>query len=505
MPPNKQSYMRILGTTGLKQTGGFVYEEFLYRLRGRNGVKVYREMSENNSVVGSILFHIDMLVRKVNWTVQTPQGMEDDPKAIEQKEFLESVILDMDHTWEDFISEVISMIPYGWVYFEKVFKLRRGNTRDPKTRSQFNDGKWGWRKFDIRGQETLWRWEFGEDNEILGMVQQDTWNPAKGNPLIPIEKSLLFRTRVMKNNPEGYSLLRPAVRDWFFLKRIQEIEAIGIERDLAGMPIMEVPADILSTEAPPEAQALRSDLETMIQQVRVDERWGGLIPSELDCDGNPTGFKFRLQTTGGKRMIDTNEIIKRYESRIAMAFSAEFIMIGMDKVGTESLHSGKTSMFKMAMETILTDMIASTFNRNAVSQLMELNGVPREYWPRIVPGSLDKPELDKLGKYITDLATSGVLSPNKALENQLLMFADLPLPEEHDDDMFNNDSIPTPQTSADQATGVLSALQIQAIMSINQALADGKIDIDAAKELAGAALNMSPENAIRFLSKSKSE
>jgi len=499
MADTRRMNLAVLGSTGLKQHGGFIDEEFLHRLRGLNGIKLYREMSENNSIVGAILFIIDMIVRQVEWRVQTPEGMEDNPAAVREKEFLESCLQDMSHTWEDFISEVMTMLIYGWQYNEIVYKIRKGDSKDPKFRSQFNDGRWGWRRIEGRSQDTLFRWIFDEEGGLDGMVQQDIYRPMSGIVDIPIEKSLLFRTRSVKGNPEGKSLLRPAVRDWFFLKRVQEIEAIGIERDLAGMPLFEVPRELLLEDAEAEDKALRVALETMIQQIRVDERWGGLIPSELDREGNPTGYKFRLQTTGGRRMIDTNSIIKRYESRIAMVFLAEFIMIGMDKVGTESLHEGKSSMFKLALETILGEMIASPFNRFGVGRLMSRNRVPREYWPMVKPADLDSPDLEKMGKFIQSLATAGLLSPNRPLEAKLLTDAKLPPPPEEEDEMFDDPNLPTPRDAPDQQAGVLSPSQIDAVMKINRAIKKREITLAAAKELAAATLGMEPGTVERYL------
>lgn len=501
IPKQLDRKMRLstLGSTGLKETSGFILEEQLVRLRGRNGVKLYTEMAENNSIVGTILYIVDMIVRQVQWRVETPTGMENDPAAIREKEFLETALTDMSHTWEDFISEVLSLLIYGWSYFETVYKIRRGNSRDPRFRSQYNDGRWGWRKIEIRSQDTLWQWLFDDEGGLEGMLQQDFYRLNQSNAVLPIEKCLLFRTRSRKGNPEGKSLLRPAVRSWFFLKRIQEIEAIGIERDLAGMPIMEVPREILLEDAGAEANQLRTALERMIQQIRVDERWGGLIPSELDQDGKPTGYKFRLQTTGGRRMIDTNEIIKRYESRIAMVFLAEFIMIGMDKVGTQSADESKKNFFKLSLETVLHDMIATTFNRFAVNRLMSLNRVPQNLWPKIVPSSLDSPDLDKLGNFIKSLSQSGLLSPNRNLENKLLSDARLPVPPDEDQDLFDDPSIPTPRGAADQASGVLSPEQISTIMDINRGIKRGEMTVEAARELAAAALGMDSSNVDRFL------
>lgn len=497
--PTRQMNLAVLGTTGLKQHSGYIDEEFLIRLRGRNGIKLYREMAENNSIVGSILFILDMIVRQVEWRVETPEGMEENPEAIREKEFLEGAIDDMSHTWEDLISEVLTMLVFGWSFFEIVYKIRKGDTHNSKTRSKFSDGRWGWRKIEIRAQETLWRWLFDEENGLDGMVQQDMYRPIGGNVVLPIEKAILFRTRSNKGNPEGKSLLRPAVRSWFFLKRIQEIEAIGIERDLAGMPIFEVPREMLLEDASPEDKALRSQLETMIQQIRIDERWGGLIPTELNEEGKPTGYKFRLATTGGRRMIPTNDIVKRYESRIAMVFAAGFIMIGMDKVGTQSAEDSKQDLFKLSLETILTDMIASPFNRFGVGRLMSLNRVPQELWPRVVPSSLDSPDLEKLGSFIQSLANAGVLSPNRPLETKLLSDARLPPPPDEDAELFTDPSQPTPRESPDQAAGVLSPSQISSVMDINRGIKKRELTLDAAKELAAAALGMDAANVERFL------
>ena len=67
--PKNTSPMIELGVTGIKRVGGYIDEEFLPALRGRKAVKVYREMSMNDSMVGSLLFAIDKLIREVEWKV----------------------------------------------------------------------------------------------------------------------------------------------------------------------------------------------------------------------------------------------------------------------------------------------------------------------------------------------------------------------------------------------------------------------------------------------------
>ena len=99
-----------IGRIGVKRYGGRFYEEFLRELQGINGVRVYEEMSENDDVVGSILFAIKMLIRQADWSVQAASGEEVDQNAAE---FVESCLHDMSATWTDTISEILSFLTYG--------------------------------------------------------------------------------------------------------------------------------------------------------------------------------------------------------------------------------------------------------------------------------------------------------------------------------------------------------------------------------------------------------
>ena len=416
--------LNVYGRTGLKYAGGFIIEEFHRALVGTQGIKVYREMQDNDAVIGGVLYAIKTLIRQVDWRIE-PSG--DSPQAQEQADFVQGCLDDMSHTFEDFITEILSFLPYGWSYFELVYKRRGGDTDDPTTRSQYDDGKIGWRKIDIRSQDSLQRWEIDEAGGIQGMWQASA--PRYELLFIPIEKALLFRTERTKNNPEGRSILRNAYRSWYFLKRIQETEAIGIQRDLVGLPVLQVPPEIMSPTASAEQQSLRGQLEQLIQEIHRDEREGVVIPSELDQDGKPTGFKLGLLSTGGQRQLDIDAIVRRYEQRIAASVLAEFILLGMDGIGSFALASSKTDMFGLAIGAIM-DQITATFNRFAISRLMDINSVPRELWPTLVHGDVESPPLDELGTFINSMASAGVIKPDAALERKIREMANLPEPEE---------------------------------------------------------------------------
>lgn len=97
--------MKEYGRIGQKRWEGQFYEEFLPELSGMRGIKVFKEMKENDDTVGAILFAIKMMIRQVEWHVE-PGG--DSAKDKEAAEFVESCMGDMQATWTDTISEILS-------------------------------------------------------------------------------------------------------------------------------------------------------------------------------------------------------------------------------------------------------------------------------------------------------------------------------------------------------------------------------------------------------------
>ena len=204
-----------VGSTGLPTHSGKIFEEFLPELKGKRAFKAYREMRDNDSTVGAILFAVDMLIRQVEWTM-VPAS--ETPLDQEFADFMWSVLNDMSTTWEDTLSEILSMLVFGFSAHEIVYKRRLGE--DAEVRSKFDDGRIGWRKLPIRAQETVDKWVFADDGGIDGFDQVAP--PSYQRVFIPIEKSLLFRTSTHKGNPEGRSILRNAWRAYTLKKQIED-------------------------------------------------------------------------------------------------------------------------------------------------------------------------------------------------------------------------------------------------------------------------------------------
>lgn len=411
-----------LGTTGLKRASGYIDEEFLPQLRGRKSVQVFKEMSENDPLVGALLFSIDRLLRNVEWTVKPGGKTAQDARAAE---FVEQCMNDMDEPWSNFIGEVLTMLPYGWSWHEVVYKKRGGQwNKNPKMRSKFSDDLIGWRKMPIRSQETLLRWVFDSAGETQAMVQLAP--PFYKTTVLPMERSLLFRYKTNKGNPEGMSMLRNAYRPWYMKKRLEEFEAVGIERDLAGLPVVKVPAEMLRAKPGTEQAKAVQAFKQMVKSVRRDEQEGIVFPMAYDQDTKQPLYSFELMGGGGGRQFNTDAIIKRYEERILMTVLADFILVGHQSVGSYSLHTDKTGIFRTSLNSI-AETIADVLNRYALPRLFMVNGWKPEHLPTIVPTDVDSPDIAQLGQFMQSMAGTGVSwFPDGELENFVREAARLP-------------------------------------------------------------------------------
>ena len=415
-----------MGTTGLREFSGVLYEEILLALRFPNATRVYREMSDNDPIIGASLFAIEMMIRQVDWTF-TPasESSEDQEKA----DFCISLMDDMEKPWTEVINDILSFLPYGFAINELVYKRRYGSREDRRFDSKYSDGYFGWRKLPTRAQDTVSRWIFDEPvdgvsrGELRGFVQQP---PNGGKDItIPIDKFLLFRVNSRKDNPESVSVLRNAYRPWFFKKRIEEYEAIGIERDLAGLPIAFIPPSYMSNDASPSDKQVYASIQNLVANVRNNEQAGIVFPMAYDETGNKL-FDFKLlgQSGSGKN-FDTQVVIQRYNSNIAQTMLADFILLGQQSVGSFALSSNKTKLFSTAIGAWL-DTIAEVFNNQALPRLWDMNGWDKSSMPMLTYSDIEKQDPAILADYFSKLVSAGAIQPDVGLEDWLRGTVDAP-------------------------------------------------------------------------------
>ena len=397
-----------LGVSGRNTyTGDIRADEFLQELRGKRAIQKYREMRDNNAIVGSIMYAVEQTLRDVKIAVKPSN---DSVVAKQEAEFLQSVLDDMDHSLDDHISESLSYLTYGFSWFEVVYKRREGDFRSPKKNSKYEDGRIGIKKIAIRAPWTVEGFEVDQQTgEILGMHQEAVW--GKTPAMIPVEKSIYYRTTSLNNDPSGRSVLRNAYTSYQYLNKIQSYEAIAIERELHGVPVGRMPAEYMSSDASDDQANLRGQFERILRDLKNNEQGYALLPSDLyvDSDGKPTSQRLmdiELITANGSRSIDIDPIVKRYQHDIARSLMAEFLMLGSSS-GSYALSKTKTDLFLRSLESYI-NTIVDVLNKQLVERLWQLNGLPWDTMPKLVAGDVAPHDLREIASFLRNLNGAGI-------------------------------------------------------------------------------------------------
>src|SRR5437870_12942795 len=151
-----------MGAIGLKQYSGNIAEENRRELRFPEACRTFRTMSQDATIKAAISL-VEMMISRVDWTVDL--GVEPDAAMKARGAFLEEVMHDMDHSFEDFIREVTSMYTYGFCVNEKAY-----NRRTYDAGSSYNDNKIGIKRLPFHSLEIICRWVFIVDGlDCLGL------------------------------------------------------------------------------------------------------------------------------------------------------------------------------------------------------------------------------------------------------------------------------------------------------------------------------------------------
>jgi hypothetical protein len=319
--------------------------------------------------------------------------------------------------------------------------------RYKKNGSKYNDGLVGLKAILPRSQETISKWNFSEDGQKLTGATQALNNISDGygrfstlmskgvsEITIPREKFLLFRTDAKKDNPEGRSILRNLFTTWQYRIAVEEDEAVGVKRDMRGIPILRMPPRYMAADASEEDKAVYTYMQKVLRNIQNNEQAGLIIPAVYDEQTKQPLFDFELlgiKGTGTKN-YDTNQIITRLETKMLMAFFADILRMGNDKVGSFALAGSKTSILAVAIEHRLKE-IQDVLNQDLIPQLFALNGWEETEYPKFVYGDLEDQDLQDFSAAIQRCAATTTIAKTPGNINYIA--EQLGLPDRVDEEM----------------------------------------------------------------------
>ena len=408
---------RELGVTGLRYANNYLYEdESVPDLRFPYSVKTFDRMC-SDPIISGTLFVINQFIRKVEWGIKPKGGLNASDESKRKAEIIRKALFeDMDRSFDQVMSDVCSFIRNGFAFFEPVYKV--------------NDGLILWKDISARHATSIKGFKFDDRGNLRAIEQyQITGNTTLAYSSItkdiPTSRLLHFRTDSEKNNPLGRSVLKNAYKAWYFKTKLEEHEAIGVEREMNGLPLIKMPVEYFNAtqEDNPEMATIFKEMVRMGQNARNNEQACVVIPSDSQDENNNPMFSFELISSNGTRSLDTSKIIERYDYRIGQSLISDFMLMGSTSTGSFALSDNKLGSFIRSLEAYL-EVIAEQFNRVAIRRIYEMNGWDLEDKCELVHEPIGQDSIDDLGKYLDNI--KNFITPDQALENALRKRADLP-------------------------------------------------------------------------------
>jgi phage gp29-like protein len=381
-----------MGSYGTQVYGGYISEEYLHTLRGRQRADTYDQMRRGDPQVKMCLSSVKNPIKSATWEVE-PADDSDDAKS--DAEFIHHILFnDLGQPFVDFLSEALTMIDFGHSVFEVIHKVVINN----KQFGSYN----GIKSLAFRSQRTIERWNLVPETGELKSISQYAFGDIGKVVDIPAENLLIFSIEKEGANYEGVSMLRPCFGPWFRKNNYLKLNAIGIEKFAVPTPLFEVP----------EGKENSSQYGMMIQ---VLEHY---LTHQKNYLGYPAGWKVDLRTnTYDPSKVETS--IDNEDTRMTKAFLANFLELGTGKSsGSYALSNDLSDFFLSGLDQV-AGKIAEVINQQLIPQLILLNRGPREKYPVLKASGIS----DKAGKELADviqaLAGSKVIIPDNQLETHI--------------------------------------------------------------------------------------
>lgn len=259
-PPEQATEVRILlnqaqeiGTSGLKEVGGFVAEAYNPALYYPKAYTVYNKIRRSTPEIVTIRQAFTAWARNVSPIVELPDEPTDDDKRYQ--DFIQEDFDNLEGGFTNFIDTAVNHVPFfgfGWWdvapcirdprWIPPPYKDAQGQTWADDWRSEYDDGNIGIRRISWRDIGTFIGWEFDGRKKVIGMKQQDYPNP----PVTLPKSHGLHLTYGDPNVPEGLAGLEPVWRLERIKYGLEVIMGIGFEHAAGHLKVKKTEKGTLS-------------------------------------------------------------------------------------------------------------------------------------------------------------------------------------------------------------------------------------------------------------------
>lgn len=414
-----------------------------WELSPTNRFKTYQGMLQDDAVWSSVESRITSI--EVAQSAPKLQYDKNSPRSVEQKNYIEYCIRNMKKSTRQVGRDCGEMVYNGLAPFEIVTKIdREGGTYngmfvlddltyiDPLTIDHV-------KPFVTKGggrELTYWRQKKSAFRDTSGSLSNLKVGNA-GAVEIDARKVAVVSYSSSSSRPLGTSPLDAAYTPWREKTLIQEYLLMGIQKDLAGTPVLRVPLDLFDKAKDPNSEAAQTmnQLVDHMTNLHTSDQTFVVLPSDgfENSSGNNQQYDISFKgIDGASKMFDLVEILDQKKKAIFTVLGASDLIAGEDGGGSYNLLEGKSeqkSYYAKRDSIIIEDM----WNKKIIPVLLRLNNmVVEKESDRVIykSGEVQPVSLDEYGKFVNRVAR--LLPARAEVGNALLerMGVDYRIPED---------------------------------------------------------------------------
>lgn len=425
-----------IGTTAQTISDGFVaIDDPDPAMQSNARYAVYNRMLHDVTIIAASVRLFLNLISKSNWSVVPPKDESGDilPGAQELADLVDNMRGDITTSWPRVIRRIAMYIFVGYSVHEWT-AIRR------------EDGNISIGKIGHRPQSSIFRWDMTEETDVMGVWQR----LANGKEvLIPRAKMIYAVDDALTDHPEGTGLFRHLRRATKRLKAFEDLEEVGYENDLRGIPVASIPMG----EIDRKAKKLGKGAAAYISRVKApfmkfvkghvrNKKQGMLIDSETyraaDEARSPSSVrKWGVELLQGESSAFDSmaNAIKRIKEEIALALGTEHLLIGQDGTGSLALSKTKTGTFYLTLISVMQELV-DIMQRDWLDPIWEMNGFPDELKPKLAAEEIRDEDIEKITSALERIVRAGGMVGDEAFWEVLDMMG---LSRPSDDEILDDE------------------------------------------------------------------
>jgi len=393
-------HAKPLSTTGTAIYSGYTAEEYLSTLRNsKQRADIYDEMRRSDPQIKMAIKAVTYPLMSANYEI-CPHD-PDDEESKKDAELCEFVLKKaMAKTWTEFLMEAYSLIAFGHSVFEIIDGVEINHPEFGTVNTIKN--------LQFISPRTIERWNVDKETCGLKSITQVAYGDLNKYVDIPSEFLLTFTLEKEGSLYEGVSALRCVYGNYFRKNLYLKLNGIGIEKFAIPSPIVKVPTG-------KEGSTQFDNLTEALEAYAAHEKAYLTIPE---------GWEVDLKTnTYDPQKVEIS--IDNEDKRMIKAFMANFLELGMNGFGSQSL-SFDLSDFFLGSINYIAKIFCEEMSRKILPAIVKKNRGERPGYPYMKASGISDKVGVELSQTLQNLYNAKILTPDDELEAHVRKRYDLP-------------------------------------------------------------------------------